>query len=98
MKRLLIAAVVISVSVQVFYWVSGHLYRWVPHDSATTITAYGRPSCPLTRELQSGLDRNRIPYEFIDVDKSGRGSDKMWRLVWKAHGEEFRDVVLPVVT
>lgn len=58
---------------------------------------YGRPGCPLCKGLQGNLEQNRISYTFISLDNDAKANEEVWQLVRSTYGDDFRQVVLPVV-
>jgi glutaredoxin len=97
MQKLLLAVILIVAMIQTFFLAKDHCYKWVPYNAGIKITLYGRPGCPLCNGMRGNLEENRIPYTFINVDNDAKATGEMWQLVKSAHGEDFRQVVLPVV-
>jgi mycoredoxin len=47
------------------------------------ITVYGRPGCAISQMLRRWLDRRRIPYRYVDVERDPRMRS---RLEWLTGG------------
>jgi glutaredoxin len=97
MKKLLIVVILIGGLIQAFILAKDHCYRWVPYNDGITITLYGRPDCPLCKGLRGRLEQNRIPYTFINVNNDAQATGELYQLIRNAHGNDIRQVVLPVV-
>jgi mycoredoxin len=47
------------------------------------ITVYGRPGCAISQMIRRWLDRNGIPYHYVDVEQDPRARS---RLEWITGG------------
>ena len=47
------------------------------------ITVYGRPGCAISQMVRRWLDRRRIPYEYVDLERNPQMAS---RLAWLTGG------------